>query len=79
MDGKQFHITTLTENAVPFCVKTPRTVPFAYRDKLKAELVLHQQQAIIAPVTEATQWSVLIVVTPKNGTNRIRTRVDLSS
>ena len=32
MDGEQFHIT-LTENAVPFCVKTPRMVPFAYRGK----------------------------------------------
>ena len=54
MDGEQFCIT-LVENAVPFCVKTPRTVPFAYRDKLKAELELLQQQGIIAPVTEATR------------------------
>ena len=77
MDGEQFHIT-LTENAVPFCVKTPRTVPFAYREKLKAELELLQQQGIIAPVTEATQWCAPIVVTPKKGTDRIRMCVDLS-
>ena len=65
MDNEQFHITTQTENAVPFCVKTPQTVPFAYRDKLKAELVLCQEQGIIALVTEATQWSAPIVVTQK--------------
>ena len=77
MDGEQFHIT-LTENAVPFCVKTPQTIPFAYRDKLKAELELLQQQGIIAPVTEATQWCAPIVVIPKKGTDRIRMCVDLS-
>ena len=77
MDGEQFHVT-LTENAVPFCVKTPQTVPITYRDKLKAELELLQQQGIIAPVTEATQWCVPIVVTPKKGTDRIRMCVDLS-
>ena len=77
MDGEQFCIT-LVENAVPFCVKTPRTVPFAYRDKLKAELELLQQQGIIASVTEATHWCAPIVVTPKKGTDRIRMCVDLS-
>ena len=63
MDGEQFGIV-LVENAIPFCVKTPRTVPFAYRDRLKAELELLQQQGIIAPVTEATRWCAPIVVTP---------------
>ena len=47
MDGEQFRIA-LAENAVPFCVKTLCTVPFAYRDNLKAELELLQQQGIIA-------------------------------
>ena len=53
-------------------------VPFAYRDKLKAELELLQQQGIIGPVTEATQWCAPIVVIPKKGTDRIRMCVDLS-
>ena len=35
MDGEEFHIS-LTDNAKPFCVNTPRSVPFAYRDKLRA-------------------------------------------
>jgi len=33
MAGETFHIT-LVDNAVPFCVKAPRSIPFAYRDKL---------------------------------------------
>jgi len=32
MEGEQFHIR-LREDAVPFCVKSPRVVPFAYRNK----------------------------------------------
>ena len=76
MDGEQFHIV-LAGNAIPFCVKTPHTVPFAYRDKLKAELELLRQQGIIAPVTEAKSWCAPIVVTPKKGTDHIRMCVDL--
>ena len=43
MDGEQFHIH-LSANAKPFCVTSPRSIPFAYRDKLAAELTLLQQQ-----------------------------------
>ena len=34
---EQFHIS-LTDNTQPFCVNTPRAIPFAYWDKLKTEL-----------------------------------------
>jgi len=37
MEEETFHIT-LREDAITFGVKTPRSTPFAYRDKLKAEL-----------------------------------------
>ena len=37
MEGEQFHIE-LTDNAQPFCVKTPRAILFACKDKLKTEL-----------------------------------------
>lgn len=47
MKGEEFHIS-LTDNAKPFCVKTPRSIPFAYRDKRKAELDRLQKQGIIA-------------------------------
>ena len=55
MDGEQFHIT-LTDEAKTFCIKTSRTVPFTYRDKLRAELEILETQGIIAPVTYPTEW-----------------------
>ena len=77
MEGEMFHIA-LTKDAQPFCVNTPRTVPFAYRDKLQAELDLLQKQGIIAPVTEPTEWCSPIVVTPKKDSDKVRLCVDLS-
>ena len=77
MPGEEFHIK-LTEDARPFCVNTPRTIPFAYKDKLKAEIDLLAQQGIIAPVTEPTDCCAPIVVTPKKESERIRMCVDLS-
>jgi len=77
MNGEKFHIY-LTNNAKPFCVTSPRSIPFAYRDKLAAELESLQEQNIIAPVTEPTDWCAPIVVTPKKHTDSIRMCVDLS-
>ena len=77
MQGEKFHIS-LAANAKPFCVNTPRTIPFAYRDKLQAELDLLESQHVIAPVTEATTWYAPIVVTPKKNSDKIRMCVDLS-
>ena len=56
MEGEKFHIT-LVEDAIPFYVKTPRSIPFVYQDKLKEELEILQEQGIIAPVTEVTDCS----------------------
>ena len=39
MEGEEFHIS-LTTDSNPFCVNTPRSVPFTYRGKLQAELDL---------------------------------------
>ena len=61
-----------------FCVTTPRTIPFAYRDKLKNEIDLLTSQGIITPVTEPTEWCAPIVVAPKKNSDRIRMCVDLS-
>ena len=77
MDGEEFHIE-LVDDPQPFCVHTPRAIPFAYREKLKNELDLLQSQGIIAPVTNPTEWCAPIVVTPKKDTDRIRLCVDLS-
>ena len=79
MRGEQFHnIISLLDDVKPFCVNTPRSIPFAYHEKLQAELHLLQSQQIIAPVTTTTEWCAPIVVTPKKNTDRIRMCVDLS-
>ena len=75
--GEEFHIS-LVDDAKPFCVNTPRSIPFAYREKLRAELDLLQKQGIIALVTEPTEWYAPIVITPKKISDRIRLCVDLS-
>ena len=77
MEGELFKIS-LMENAQPFSVKAPRAVPFAYREKLQQELDSLQQQDIIAPVAQPTEWCAPIVVAPKKGTDDIRLCVDLS-
>ena len=77
MEGESFHIE-LTEEAKPFCVKTPRAIPYACREKLKAELETLEAQGIITPVTHPTEWCAPIVVTPKKDSGDIRMCVDLS-
>ena len=77
MEGEEFHIS-LTDDAKSFCVQTPRAIPFAYRDKLKAELETLQEQGIITPVTHPTEWCAPIVVAPKKDSDNIRMCVDLS-
>ena len=76
MPGEKFHIP-LTENAKPFCVTTPRTVPFAYRDKLKQEIDLLISQEIIILLTEPTELCAPIAMAPKKDTHRIQMCVDL--
>ena len=77
MDGEEFHIH-LTDDAKLFCVNTPRSIPYVYRDKLATELELLQAQHIIAPITDVTEWCAPIVVAPKKNSDRIRMCVDLS-
>ena len=75
MPGEQFHIS-ITDDAKPFCVSKPRTIPLAYR--MKAEIDLLVDKKIIAPVTEPSDWCAPIVVAPKKNSDKIRMCVDLS-
>ena len=50
LPGEKFHISLIAD-ARPFCITTPRTIPFAYKDKLK-EIDLLESQGIITPVTD---------------------------
>ena len=76
MDGEKFR-TNLTDNATPFCVSAPRTIPYAYRDKVKLELETLRSRGIIEPVTEPTDWCAPAVAPQKNFDN-IRLCVDFS-
>ena len=77
MEGELFRIS-LTDDAKPFCVNTPRTIQIAYCEKLKVERDLLQAQDIIESVTEPTAWCAPIVVAPKKNSSAIQMCVDLS-
>ena len=77
MPGEEFRIK-LEDEAVPFCVKTPRAIPYAYREQVKKQLDQMVDQGIIQPVKEPTDWCSPIVVAPKKGTNDIRLCIDFT-
>ena len=77
MPGEKYKIE-LEEEARPFCVRTPRTVPLPLTEKLKDELDLLEQQGIIAKQTKATDWCAPIVVAPKKNSDKIRLCVDFT-
>ena len=54
MNGKLFKIN-LKDDAKPFCISAPRSIPYVYRDKVKKELDSLQSQGIIEPVTCPTE------------------------
>ena len=51
MDDEKFR-TQLNDNAKPFCVGAPRTIPYAYRDEVKLEFDALQSQDIIESVND---------------------------
>ena len=67
----------LKENATPFAIHTPRQIPYAFREQVKAELQSMVQQGIIKPAgDEPSEWCHPLVVAPKP--NGVRITVDLS-
>ena len=60
------------------CESPKNSIPFAYRENLKEESQLLQEQEIIVPVTEVTEWYAPIVVTLKKGSDRVWICIDLS-
>ena len=77
MPGEKFKIV-LTDDAKPFCIRTPRTIPFPFREKLKELLNELLKAGIIAPQTELTDWCAPIVVVLKKDGDSLRLCVDLS-
>ena len=77
MPGEKFKIV-LTDDAKPFCVNTPRTIPFPFREKLRELLDALLDAGIIASQTEPTDWCAPIVVVLKKDGETLRLCVDLS-
>ena len=62
----------LKEGAKPFCLTTPRRVPFPLQKKVKEEIRRMVNLGVIEAVDEPTDWCAPIVVVPKpNGDVRI--------
>ena len=77
MSGPRMRIH-LREDAQPFAVHTPRLIPRAYQDHVKAELDSMVAQGIIAPAgDDPSPWCHPMVVVPKVG-GGIRITTDLS-
>ncbi|QQP41502.1 Uncharacterized protein FKW44_015903 [Caligus rogercresseyi] len=60
----------------PVHISTPRTVPLAYREKLKKELDYMVRSKIIEPVDIPTEWVSPSLVVPKADGSSIRLVVD---
>ena len=76
MKGEEFKIC-LEDKAVPFRLTAPRTIPYAYTEKLKTQLDKMVADKIIKPITTPTQWCAPIVVASKKGTDKVRICVDV--
>ena len=77
MKGECFKIH-LKEEARPFCVTAPRTIPYAYRGKVQQEPHTLESQGIIQQIIEPTEWCVSIVVAPKRDCDNVRICIDFS-
>ena len=78
MNGELFKIN-LRDDAKPFCISAPRSIPYTSRDKVKKELDSLLSQEIIEPVTCPTEWCAPIVISPKKkNSDDIRICVDFS-
>ncbi len=69
----------LKDDAVPVCSTTSRRIPFPLREAVKKELNRMQENDVIFPVKEPTDWCSNIVVVPKGSKDVVRICVDLKS
>ena len=76
MMKKEYRIR-LKEDAQPYSISAPRRLALPMRNKVKEELKSLEEQEIIRPVVEPTDWCAPIVAVPKP-TGKIRLCVDFS-
>ena len=68
---------TISPDATPYAVHSPRRISLPLHKKVKAELERLQSLGVITPVTEPTPWCAPIVVVPKSSGD-VRICVDLT-
>ena len=62
----------MKDDANPYCLYTPRRIPFALRKQVKEELQRMESLGVISPVSTPTPWcSCMVVVQKKSGAVRI--------
>ena len=66
----------LKDNAVPYALCTPRTIPLPLLDKVEQELTKMESQGVISQVNQPTSWCTGMVAVPKKS-GAIRICVDL--
>ena len=71
MPGEEFRIR-LTDDAEPFSVSSPRTVPYPLMQPLKDEIDLLTDKNIIGPETDTTDWVSPISIALKKGGKGVR-------
>ena len=59
-----YHIT-LTPEAKPFAVHTPRKIPVCYEKQTKTQLDVMARQGVISKIEEPTDWCAGMVIVPK--------------
>ena len=67
----------LKDDAKPFCLYTPRSVPQPLMKKVEQEIAALVKSGVIEPVDEPTDWCAPMVVVPKPNGN-LRLCVDLT-
>ena len=72
----EVHIT-LQPDAKPFCIYTPRKIPYPLLPKVKQELDSMLERGVISPVTAPTAWCSALVPVPKPSGD-VRLCVDLT-
>ena len=77
MFGKPMRIL-LTEDAVPFNLTSPRSIPFAWREQCKLQVEEMVQKGIIKKVNEPTDWCHPMVPVAKKNSTEVRLCVDLT-
>ena len=68
----------LKGEAKPYSIKGARSIPYAFREKVQAQLKKMVEGGIIEPVTEPYEWCHPIVVASKRHSNEVRMTVDFT-